>query len=123
MSDEVRASAAFNAKLDPVIIEARYTARLTDMIAGETAADLALATATTGVDDVVRGVIELMDPAPPATDVIWYLTFGRVCWRVDLTYPPNVRDVEQAAIKALWVGRGLDIAALADIITAINAMA
>jgi hypothetical protein len=122
MSDEVRASAAFDAKLDPAIVEARYTARLADMITGETAADHALADATTGVDDIIRGVLALADPAPPSTDVIWYLTFGRICWRLDNTYPDNIRDAEEANIEVLWVDRGLDEDVLDDIVTAINAM-
>jgi hypothetical protein len=122
VSDEVRANEAYAEKLDPAIVEARYTARLADMITGETAADHALADATTGVDDIVRGVLAVADPAPPATDVIWYLTFGRICWRLDNTYPDNIRDAEEANINALWVARGLDVDILDDIVAAINAM-
>jgi hypothetical protein len=122
MSDEVRAEQAYADKLDPTIISARYTARLADMIVGETAADLALAQTTTGVDDVVRGVLATASPAPPSTDVIWYLTFGRICWRLGRTYPDNVRDAEEANIQALWVSRGLNSDICDDIVTAINGM-
>jgi hypothetical protein len=118
MPDEQRAAAAFDQKMDPTIVEARYTARLADMITGETAADLALV----AVDDAVRTVLSAADPAPPATDVIWYLTFGRICWRLNETYPDNVRDAEEANIEALWVSRGLDEDICDDIVTAINAL-
>lgn len=118
MPDEVRASEAFDAKLDPAIVEARYVARLADMITGETAADIDLV----ATDDAVRTVIGAADPAPPSTDVIWYLTFGRICRRLNQTYPDNVRDLEETAIASLWEARGLDATILADIVTAINAL-